>query len=186
VTILRLPERLETERLTIKVAKPGDGAAFNTAIVSSLTDLEKWSTWVTPVPTVEQSEETCRKAYGRFLLNEDLMAFFFIKETNELVGGSGLHDADWVKRHFEIGYWGNSKFGGQGLMTEGVKALAKYALNELKATRVFLTTDEKNIKSWSLAERAGFDYEGTLRNDRFGIDGKLRNTKVYSIVGSPS
>jgi len=184
--ILRLPEEIETDRLTIRVAKPGDGAVFNKAIVSSLSDLETWLAWVTPAPTLEQSEDACRKAYGRFLLNEDLMAFFFLKETNELIGGSGLHDADWGKRHFEIGYWGNTKFGGQGLISEGVKALAGYALNELNAARVFLTTDEKNIKSWKLAERAGFEYEGTLRNDRFGIDGKLRNTKVYSKICSGS
>jgi len=54
----------------------------------------------------------------------------------------------------------------------------------LNASRVFLTTDEMNIASWRLAERAGFELEGTLRNDRRNLSGGLRNTRVYSRVPS--
>lgn len=181
-----LPEVVETDRLIIRVAKPGDGASFNKAILESLEHLKDWLGWVTPPPTLVQSEESCRKAYGRFLLNEDLMALFVHKETGEIVGGSGLHNADWDMRQFEVGYWGNIRYSKQGLMTEGVKALVTYAINELKASRVFLTTDERNVASWKLAERVGFTYEGTLRNDRYDMEGKFRNTRIYSVVPSDS
>jgi RimJ/RimL family protein N-acetyltransferase len=177
-----LPESIETERLIIRVAKPGDGAVMNAAIKASHETLSPWLGWVTPVPSVEESEEGCRNAYGRFLLNVDLMVLIFDKESGGLVGGSGLHDADWEKRQFEIGYWGNVEFSGRGLMTEAVNAIAHYALKKLGAQRVFLTTDEQNIHSWKLAERAGFEFEGTLRNDRYNLQGALRNTKVYSMI----
>jgi RimJ/RimL family protein N-acetyltransferase len=176
------PESIETDRLIIRVAKPGDGSVFNAAIKASHSKLKTWLGWVTPMPTVEQSEEGCRKAYGRFLLNEDLMLLVFDKESGGLVGGSGLHDADWEKRQFEVGYWGNVEFSGRGLMTEAVQAIADYALENLGAERVFLTTDEQNENSWKFAERAGFEYEGTLRKDRYNLEGELRNTKVYSRI----
>jgi len=83
---------------------------------------------------------------------------------------------------FEVGYWGRTRFMGQGLVTEGVRALASHALTALGASRVFLTTDERNVRSWRLAERAGFELEGTLRNDRKNLEGTLRNTRVYSRV----
>jgi|UPI00034B4CFB RimJ/RimL family protein N-acetyltransferase len=38
--------------------------------------------------------------------------------------------------------------------------------------------------SQRLAERVGFEYEGTLRQDRMSIQGGLRNTRVYSIIGN--
>jgi RimJ/RimL family protein N-acetyltransferase len=177
-----LPEQIETERLIVRVARPGDGSAFNTAICESLERLSPWLAWVTPPPTLEQSEASCRRAYARFLLNEDLMAFFFDKKSGSLVGGSGLHDANWDLRSFEIGYWGHSNFAGHGLITEGVSALSDYALDSLNASRVFLTTDEMNIASWKLAERAGFELEGTLRSDRRNLAGTLRNTRVYSRI----
>lgn len=175
-----LPESLESPRLLIRVARPGDGPVFNDAIVSSLAELAPWLGWVTPAPTAEQSELSCRKAHGRFLLNEDLMAFFFLKDGGELVGGSGLHRVDWTLRRFEVGYWGRTGFGGRGLMTEGVRALSDHALTMLGAHRVFLTVDEANAQSWRLAERAGFHLEGTLANERFDLQGRLRNTRVYA------
>lgn len=157
---------------------------FNEAILESLDELRPWLGWVTPAPSVEASELSCRRAYARFLMNEDLMAFFLLKSTGELVGGSGLHNANWDLRQFEVGYWGRTRHLGHGLMTEGVKALTQHAIDVLGANRVFLTTDENNLQSRRLAERAGFELEGTLRLDRRNLEGKLRNTRVYSIVHS--
>lgn len=177
-----LPEEIESDRLIIRVARPGDGAVFNAAIVESLSHLSPWLGWVTPAPTIQQSEESCCTAHARYLRNEDLMALFFLKECGSLVGGSGLHDANWDLRQFEIGYWGRTAFSGRGLITEGVRALADHALSSLNASRVFLTTDDLNIASWKLAERAGFQMEGILRNERKNLAGTLRNTRVYSRV----
>ena len=180
-----LPEQIESERLIIRVARPGDGAVFHEAITESLAQLSPWLGWVTPAPAPEDSEASCRGAHERFLRNEDLMAFFFLKEGGKLVGGSGLHDADWDLRHFEVGYWGRSSYCGRGLMTEGVRALADHALDSLRATRVFLTTDTLNVASWKLAERAGFELEGILRNDRRSLSGGLRDTRVHSRIRRP-
>jgi hypothetical protein len=37
-----LPEKLESQRLLIRVAQPGDGLLFNEAILSSLPELAPW------------------------------------------------------------------------------------------------------------------------------------------------
>ncbi|RYD67480.1 MAG: N-acetyltransferase [Verrucomicrobiaceae bacterium] len=180
-----LPEQIESERLIIRVARPGDGIAFNEAITESLTELSPWLGWVTPPPTPEDSERSCCRAHERFMRNEDLMAFFFLKDGGTLVGGSGLHDANWDLGHFEVGYWGRSSFCGRGLITEGVRALTDHALDKLNSTRVFLTTDTLNVASWKLAERAGFELEGILRNERRNLSGGLRDTRVYSRIRRP-
>ena len=153
---------------------------FNEAVLSSLPDLAPWLGWVTPPPTLEQSEFDCRRAYARYLLNEDLMALFFTQESGTLIGGSGLHRADWPTRKFEVGYWCRSGCGGKGLITEGVRALADHALKELGANRVFLTCDDANVRSWKLAERAGFKLEGIMRNERLNLQGQLRSTRLYA------
>lgn len=178
----QLPEQLESKRLIIRAARPGDGAMFNAAVAQSSEDLKAWLGWVYPVPTLEASEADVRRAYARYLMNEDLMAFFIDKQTGELVGGSGLHNANWVLRQFEVGYWCRTGWGGKGLITEGVRALSDYALDILAAKRVFLTTDDRNTQSWRLAERAGFTLEGILRNERHDPQGRLRNTRVYSRI----
>ncbi len=95
-----------------------------------------------------------------------------------------MHNANWQLRSFEVGYWGRTQYLGAGLISEGVAALVSYALDNLMANRVFLTMDERNLASQRLAERVGFEYEGTLRQDHMSIQGGLRNTRVYSIIGT--
>lgn len=182
----RLPEELYTPRLLVRVARPGDGVVFNRAIIESLDRLRPWLAWVTPVPSLADSEFSCRRAYARFLLNEDLMVFFFFKDTGQLVGGSGLHNVKWDLRQFEVGYWGHSAFAGQGLVNEGVQVLVQHALVNLRASRVFMTTDEMNVASRRLAERVGFQLEGTLKRERRNLQGGLRNTCVYALLGTDS
>ena len=175
-----LPEQIESARLLIRVARPGDGPAFNAAILESQAELAPWLGWVSPAPTIEASEFSCRRAYARFLLNEDLMVLFFLKASGVIVGGSGLHNADWKARKFDIGYWCRTGCSGQGLITEGVRALSEHALDVLAANRVALTCDESNVRSWKLAERAGFKLEGILVKERLNLQGSPRNTRVYA------
>ena len=178
----RLPRTLESERLQLRVAMPGDGKLLNEAVIESLADLEPWMPFVRPAPTVEQSEEACREAWARWQRDEDLMMLLFLQATGELVGSSGLHSIDWSLGHFEVGYWSRSGHTGQGLVTEAVRTLADFALGSLHANRVYLQTDARNLRSSRVAELAGFELEGTLRNERRDVHGQLRDTKVYSRV----
>jgi RimJ/RimL family protein N-acetyltransferase len=63
-----------------------------------------------------------------------------------------------------------------------VNALVEHALTTMGANRVFLTTDERNGRSWRLAEKIGFQLEGTLRKDRLNLEGVPRNTRVYARI----
>ena len=178
----QLPAQIDTCRLLIRVARPEDAKVLNDAVLESLPELSPWLCWVHPVPAFADSVVACRTAYARYLLNEELRVLLFLRATGELVGGSGLHNIDWTLRRFEVGYWGRTRFCGQGFITEAVNALASHALCELGATRVCLTMDARNLRSCRVAERAGFVYEGTLRNARLDPDGHSEHTKVYSRI----
>ena len=175
-----LPEQLQSARLLIRVARPGDGAEYNSAVVESLPELAPWLHWAQIAPSLEVSEKACKQAYGCLLLDEDFMALFFERSTGRLIGGGGLHKADWKLRKFEIGYWCRTGSGGKGLITEAVQAMAEHAMDAMRANRLVLTVDDRNVRSWQLAERAGFAYEGTHRNADFGPDGRLRDLRVYA------
>jgi len=61
-------------------------------------------------------------------------------------------------------------------------ALTKLAFEQLNALRVEIRCDDRNHKSSRVAERAGFQLEGILRNESHGLDGSLRSTRVYSKI----
>ena len=177
-----LPEEITTERLLLRCAKPGDGKVLNDAVVESIQELKPWMDWATPTPSLVDSEVTCRRAYSRFLLSEELMMLIFLRAQSRLVGVTGFHLVNWKLRQFEIGYWGRTADNGSGFITEAVRALSDHALVHLEAVRVYIRADDQNLRSQRVAQRAGFLYEGTLRNHQRNPAGQLRDVRMYSRI----
>jgi RimJ/RimL family protein N-acetyltransferase len=63
---------------------------------------------------------------------------------------------------------------GQGLVTEGVGAIARFAFATLHARSVAVDCDDANVRSRTVCERLGFTLEGTLHNERGDPAGTLR------------
>lgn len=181
--LIDFPSEFETERLLIRMPKPGDGKAVYESKEASINELLPWMPWAHVEDREEDAEIRIREAYVKFLTREDLRLLVFHKDTGELIANSGLHRIDWDVRKFEIGYWIDSRHSGKGYMTEAVQAIADFAFTELHANRVEIRCDVKNVKSRAVAERIGFELEGILRKDSLDVYGKeLRDTCVYAKV----
>jgi RimJ/RimL family protein N-acetyltransferase len=184
--LIDVPDRLETERLVLRVPRPGDGRVLNDAIRASHDELVPWLPWAGTLPTVEESEAHCRRQQARFLLREDFVMLLFLRgaggSDGELLGATGLHRIDWALRKFEIGYWRKTGCGQRGFMTEAVRAMARMAFDALDARRVEIRMDDRNESSWKLAERAGFTLEALLRFDSVTPAGEPRSTRIYARV----
>ena len=209
--LIEVPERIETARLVLRVPQRGDGAAVNAAVAETIAELAPWLPWAGSMPTPDESEMHCRRLQARFILREDLAMLMFERRCGDgapvgvgaegrlvgdgvngrlvgasmegrLVGGLGLHRIDWLLGRFEIGYWRRAGFEGRGLVTEGVIAIARMAFDVLGARRVEIRMDDRNERSWKLAERAGFTLEAVLRFDAATLQGEPRSTRVYARV----
>jgi len=184
--LIDVPERIESERLVLRVPRAGDGSRVNAAIGVSHAELLPWMPWAGTMPSVDESEAHCRRQQARFLLREDFVFLMFERDAGdgegELVGGTGLHRIDWTLRKFEIGYWRKSGCEGRGLVTEAVRAVSRLAFDTLGARRVEIRMDDNNAASWRVAERAGFTLEALLRFDAATPSGEPRSTRIYSRV----
>jgi RimJ/RimL family protein N-acetyltransferase len=180
------PLLLPSERLLLRAPQAGDGVALNQAMVQSLDELKPWLPWAQQVPSLEQSELTCRQMAARFAQRSDLPLFIFARAADggcaRLLGGTGLHRADWSVPRFEIGYWRRSGEQGKGWITEAVRTLARFAFDHLGARRVEIRMASDNLKSRAVAERCGFTLEGVLRQDSLDVHGRPRDTAVYARV----
>lgn len=181
--LLDLPEQFESERLIIRCPRPGDGQTIYEATIESLADLRRFPasmSWAMNAPSLESSETFCREGYANYQARKDLPLLLFLKSNGALVGASGLHRFNWKVPKFEIGFWCRSSLQGNGFITEAVNAITAIAFELLGAHRVVVYSDELNIPSWRVCERAGYELEGTMRNDRVDPDGTLRNIRVYA------
>lgn len=181
--LLDLPSSIETPRLLLRPPRTGDGPALHEALVESLPALRRHLAslpWVSAEQTPESAETYCRTGEANFLSRKDLPFLAFEKRTGALVASAGLHRTVWQTPKTEVGYWCRTTATGRGLVTEAVSALAAYAFEHIAAVRVELITDEENVASRGVAQRAGFALEGVLRSERRALDGSLRNTCVYA------
>jgi RimJ/RimL family protein N-acetyltransferase len=184
--LIDVPEQLSSERLVLLSPRPGFGAEMAVVVAQSLSHLRPWMPWAQDAPTAESSEMVARRMQADFITRKDLVYRIHAKRADgsagRLLGGSGLHRMDWAVRRFEIGYWIRPDALGQGYVTEAVNTLAAMAFERLKAHRVEIRMDPRNVKSRAVAQRCGFELEGILRQDSLGVDGTLRDTCVYSRI----
>jgi RimJ/RimL family protein N-acetyltransferase len=180
--LLPIPESFESNRLIIRAPIWEDGAMVNAAIKESIDELRPWMPWAQQIPTIEESEIISRQGRVHFLERSDLRLYLIHKTTGQFIGSSGLLRIDWQVRKFEIGYWVSTPFSGQGYITEAVEGITNFAINELQANRIEIRCDSRNKRSTRIAERLGFTMEGILRNEKYDVEGSLRDTVLFSKI----
>ena len=181
--LLDIPDHFGTERLLLRAPRPGDGPVVHASVLETLDDLRRYPasmTWAMEEPSVEKSEEYCRRGAANWIIRADFPMLLFRRDTGEHAGSCGLHRFNWSTRVFEIGWWGRKSCQGRGLITEGAAALTEFAFTALGARRVWCYADEENERSWKVAERLGFGHEGTHRSERSDPDGTRRTMRVYA------
>ena len=106
-----------------------------------------------------------------------------LNETKEIVGGTGYWHIDHQNRKLEIGgSWVTPKYQKSMVNTEAKYLMIKNAFDNLKCNRVSFNIDALNEKSLRAIERIGAEREGISRNDMQMIDGRIRDSVIYSIV----
>ncbi|HLQ30174.1 MAG TPA: GNAT family protein [Ktedonobacteraceae bacterium] len=107
-----------------------------------------------------------------------------LNEDNRLIGLVGLKDINYINQSAEFYVIiGDRSAWGKGYGTEATKLMTRYGFMELNLNRIQTQDMEENIGGWRADEKAGFTYEGTLREVilRFG---KYNNVRVYSLLKS--
>ncbi len=181
--LLDFPNEFTTERLLIRLPLPGDGKAVYEAIQVSREELKQWLPFAANEQTLEQTEENIRESHVKFLKREDLRMLIFHKKSGDFIGSTGLHRMDWDVPKFEIGYWLDTRHSGNGYMVEAAEGLTSFAFRELKARRVEIRVDTRNVRSRAIPEKLGFELEGIIRNEGVAVDRSgLRDTCIYGKI----
>jgi ribosomal-protein-alanine N-acetyltransferase len=108
--------------------------------------------------------------------------FIFTKEGNQLVGGITLSNVRrGVTQSGSLGYWIGAPFQNHGFMTEAVKAVAHYALKELKLHRVDAASLPENLASIQVLKKCGFLEEGLAR-EYLCINGQWQDHILFGLL----
>jgi RimJ/RimL family protein N-acetyltransferase len=131
-------------------------------------------------PLSRRDEEAFIDKVGK---DEHAVAFgIAIRESDRLLGATGLHDMDFRNRHAQFGIsLGDKNEWGKGYGTQATRLIVGYAFETLNLNRVWLHVYEDNRRGIHCYEKVGFKQEGVLRQDIFR-EGSYGNTIVMGIL----
>ena len=135
-----------------------------------------------------QNPDTTRQSIARWVDCYQDLGFYkwaiCLKETPEhAIGDISVVNKDEKINSCEVGYILGEDYWGQGLMTEALKAVLTFLLQEAGFNRVSAEFITVNPASGRVMEKAGMSYEGTLRQAKFH-KGQVKDYSIYSILQS--
>lgn len=111
----------------------------------------------------------------------DTFAFAIIVD-NKVVGSIGVFRQENIHRETaELGYYIAEEYWGRGIMTEAVKQICEYVFDKSDIIRIYAEPFAYNVASCRVLEKAGFQYEGTLRSNAVK-NGRVIDMKMYSLL----
>lgn len=117
---------------------------------------------------VHTSIENSLEIIKNVLANDTTFAVC-LKADNKAIGSIGLltpaqSHTQLIDTEMEIGYWIGVPFWGQGLISEAIYEIQKYAFNTLGCTALWCGYYAGNVKSKRAQEKCGFIYHHTEYN----------------------
>ena len=133
-----------------------------------------------PYPYTEQDGKEFISAM--LSADENEIFAFAITVDNMVIGSIGIFRQGNIHRQTaELGYYIAEEYWGKGIMTEAVKQICEYVFANSDIIRIYAEPFAYNIASCRALEKAGFQYEGTLRSNAVK-NGKVIDMKMYSLL----
>ena len=107
---------------------------------------------------------------------------FAITADEKVIGSIGVfRQANIHRKTAELGYYIAEEYWGKGIMTEAVRQICNYVFENSDIIRIYAEPFATNIASCRVLEKAGFQFEGTLRSNAVK-NGKVMDMKMFSLL----
>jgi RimJ/RimL family protein N-acetyltransferase len=182
--LLEVPTFYNTRRLHVRSYEPGDGDWYYAVGQKNHAHLERFESGnvIFALRSVEEAEVAVREMQADFIARKCF--FFGAFEKNRFVAQIYIGVVSWELPEFEVGYFVDRDYEGQGYVSEAVRGALSFTFQHLLAQRVRITCDETNLRSRRVADRCNFTLEAHFRENKRHPDGTLSGTMVYGLLHS--
>ena len=113
---------------------------------------------------------------------KDSQYAFAIAYKGRVIGSIGAFRKENVHRlTAELGYYIAEPYWGKGIMTEAVRQMCVYVFENTDIIRIFAEPYERNGASCRVLEKAGFQFEGVLRQNALK-NGQSLDMRMYAML----
>jgi len=180
--LIKAPRLIETRRLLLESSHVKHAPALNESLAASQSDLG-FISWGQHAGDLAWATDFCARGAGYVERGEDLIFYAFRRDDGAYVGRIDLHSFDFEAPRCEIGYVGDLRLQGQGLMREAVQAVIALGF-DLGLVRIHAHCDALNTRSISFIEGLGFVQEGVMRFYARNPRGELNDEVVLAVFNA--
>ena len=174
------PRRLCTERLRLETPRADHAQAFADGVAATMPALA-YVAWGLQPRDIDWARRFCEDDARSVAAGEDLVFHVFEIADGGWVGRIDVHTIDLAAARGEIGYVGDMRRAGRGLMREA--ALAVIALCfDAGFERIEAMSDARNARALHFAETLGMAREGLLRRHERDPQGEHCDMVLYATL----
>lgn len=131
--------------------------------------------------TYDETRNYIHKILQRYEDQEEYHWGIVHRETNRLIGRTGLIRIDPAHEKAELGYVISDQYWNLGITTEATFPILEYGFRELGLNRIEARCNANNTGSYRVMEKLGLTFEGILRK-QLKIKGVFTDQRIYSIL----
>jgi [ribosomal protein S5]-alanine N-acetyltransferase len=103
------------------------------------------------------------------------------RETGEKMGAIGFNNYNQQHQKAELGYWLLPCYWHKGIVSEVMPSVIQYLFRVVQVHRIEALVEEGNHTSNKVLERAGFHFEGCMRDTEIK-NGAFISLRMYSLL----
>lgn len=175
------PARLHTPRLRLEAPALHHAAAFSAGVQASRAALG-FVGWDRRPCDLAWAQGFCQRDADSRAAGQDLAFHAFTADTGAWVGRIDVHTIDFDAARGEVGYVGDVRLSGRGLMREAVRAVIGQCF-DIGFERIEAMSDARNARALHFADNLGlFQREGVLRRHERDPDGQLCDMVLWAAL----
>jgi ribosomal-protein-serine acetyltransferase len=151
------------------------------AVQESLAELSPWLPFAHKDYSIKESRAWIKKRPEEWKKGTAYEFAIIDARDGSYLGGCGLNGVDKENRRANLGYWVRTSRMGQGVAPSATLLLAKWGFKEISLKRIEILVATGNTRSLRVAEKAGAQREGILRN-RLLINDKAHDAVMHSLI----
>ncbi|MBK7691690.1 MAG: GNAT family N-acetyltransferase [Bacteroidetes bacterium] len=102
--------------------------------------------------------------------------------TNKIAGFIDLKNIDWNIPKSEMGMYIDKEYANKGIASEAFCIFCNFCFEAFNFQKLFLRTHQQNTFARRVAEKCGFEIEGTIRRDYKTTSGELVDLIYYGKI----
>lgn len=137
---------------------------------------------VSSIPrNLEEAKTELRYWINVYNYNDGIYFAIARKSDNKMIGSVGISGVNRHHNRIEASYDLAKEYWNKGIMSKALRALVEHAFKNMGFNRIEAYALPDNKGSWRVLEKAGFKFEGNLRQHRYHR-GEYLDIRIYSIL----